>query len=120
MTLIYPFNTEFLDKFTYESSVIPFGDNFLRDLDLAVNSFEKSTLDPNIEKYLISKNELFASFAISKAENSALTMTEAKELWERISNNSDFDLLSAKIKSGAELTQKDHDNGRCWKWRSRK
>jgi len=109
MTLIYPFNTEFLDKFTYESSVIPFGDNFLRDLDLAVNSFEKSTLDPNIEKYLISKNELFASFAISKAENSALTMTEAKELWERISNNSDFDLLSAKIKSGAELTQKDHD-----------
>mgnify|MGYP001588852793 FL=1 len=110
MTLIYPFKTKkFLDQFTYESSVMPFGDNLLNDLDLAVNSFEKSVKDPNIEKYLISKNELFASFAISKAENSALTMTEAKELWERINNNPDFDLLSAKIKSGIDLTQKDHD-----------
>jgi Fic family protein len=76
---------------------------------MAVSTFEKSVKDPNIEKYLISKNELFASFAISKAENSSLTMTEAKELWERIDNNPDFDLLSAKIKSGINLTLKDHD-----------
>lgn len=109
MTLIYPFKTKFLDQFTYESSVMPFGDNLLNDLDLAINLFEKSVKDPNIEKYLISKNELFASFAISKAENSTLTMTEAKELWERINNNPDFNLLSAKIKKGIDLTQKDHD-----------
>lgn len=109
MTLIYPFNTKFLDRFSYESSVIPFGDNLLNDLDSAVGSFEKSVVDPNVEKYLISKNELFASFAISKAENSTLTMTEARELWERINNNPDFDLLSAKIKSDIDLTQKDHD-----------
>jgi Fic family protein len=89
--------------------VIPFRDTFLRDLDLAVNSFEKSTLDPNIEKYLISKNELFASFAISKAENSALTLTEAKELWDRIDSKPDFNLLSSKMKNGVQLTQKDHD-----------
>ena len=77
---------------------MPFGDNLLNDLDLAVNSFEKSVKDPNIEKYLISKTNYSPPFAISKAENSALTMTEAKELWERINNNPDFDLLSAKIK----------------------
>lgn len=109
MALIYPFKIEFLDQFTYKSSVMPFRDTFLRDLDSAVNSFEKSTLDPNIEKYLISKNELFASFAISKAENSALTLTEAKELWDRIDSNPDFNLLSSKIKNGVKLTQKDHD-----------
>jgi len=109
MALIYPFKNNFLNKFTYESSVMPFCDTSLRDLDLAVNAFEKSTLDPNIEKYLISKNELFASFAISKAENSALTMTEAKELWERINSNQDFNLLSTKIAKGIDLTQKDHD-----------
>lgn len=109
MTLIYPFTTKFLDQFTYESSVMPFQDSFLQDLDRSVNAFEKSVLDTNIEKYLISKNELFASFAISKAENSALTLTEARELWEQINNNPKFNLLASKISKGAELTQKDHD-----------
>ena len=50
-----------------------------------------------------------ASFAISKAENSSVTLDEAKELRELLIDNPDYDFLAQKLKNKTKLTQKDHD-----------
>lgn len=109
MTIIYPFKTNFLSGFTYESTIMPLQDGVLKELDQAISSFEKSILDSNLEKNLISKNELFASFAISKAENSALTLTEARELWKQLNSNPNYEFITSKLSKGVELNQSDHD-----------
>lgn len=109
MAIIYPFKTKFLSDFSYENSIMPLQDDTLKELDHAISSFEKSILDPNLEKNLISKNELFASFAISKAENSILTLTEAREIWRYLDSNPSYDFITSKLSKGEKLNQRDHD-----------
>jgi len=67
------------------------------------------SLNPDIEKNLISKNELLASFAISKAENSELTLKEAQDVYSLIISDPNYDFVGKKLKVKKKLTQKDYD-----------
>jgi len=67
------------------------------------------SLNPDIEKNLISKNELLASFAISKAENSELTLKEAHDVYSLLLSDPNYNFVGKKLKTKKKLTQKDHD-----------
>ena len=71
-----PFVKPFLDQFILTPSLLFFSDAEILQLDADLNQYEQLFLDPDIEKNLMSKNVLLASFAISKAENSAFRRFE--------------------------------------------
>ena len=96
------FKSEFLNSFIIAKNLLPFTDKEIIIFDKDLSNFEQIILNPDIQKSLITKNELLASFAISKAENSNLTFSEAVELNELIENNK-------TIEKKKRLTQKDHD-----------
>lgn len=96
------FKTPFLSQFVFTCELLPFTDTELIDHDRDLSIFEQVFLNPDIEKSLISKNELLASFAISKAEQSTLTLTEAQNIYDLV-------LSRNKLQAGKRLTQKDHD-----------
>lgn len=77
------------------------------DKDLSV--YEQVFLNPDIEKNLISKNELLASFAISKAEDSQLTLAEAQDVYNLILSDPTYDFIREKLKNREKLAQKDYD-----------
>ncbi len=104
-----PFNQLFLNQFVLAESLLPFTNEELRKLDTALNKYEILFLNPDIEKNLISKNELLASFAISKAENSKLTLQEAQDVYSFIVNNEDYTFISEKLTKVGKLTNKDYD-----------
>jgi Fic family protein len=104
-----PFKKGFLSHFSLDFDLFKIQDSDIQRLDNKLNSFEKIFLDPNIEKTLISKNELLASFAISKAENSQLTLEEAEDIYKFVIENKDFDFISKKISSGKKLEKKDYE-----------
>ena len=62
-----------------------------------------------IERNLISKNELLASFAISKAEDSRLTLKEAQDVYSLLLSEPDYDFVAKLLKAKLKLTQKDYD-----------
>lgn len=95
--------------FSFEKSALPFTDAEILALDKEISLFEARQLNPDVESHLFTKNELMASFAISKAENSSLSLDEAKALRELLINNPDYDFLATKLKNKSKLTQKDHD-----------
>lgn len=103
------FKQPFLSQFILVPSLLPFTDNELRRLDLDLDQYGQLFLNPDVEKNLISKNELLASFAISKAEKSALTLPEAQNVYDIIVQNEDYSFISEKLKNRQKLTQKDHD-----------
>jgi hypothetical protein len=78
--IIFPFKTPFLKEFSFAPSSILMDDQTLLELDKSLAIYEQLTANPDLEKALIDQNELFASFAISKAENSSLTLKEAGNL----------------------------------------
>ena len=86
-----------------------FKDSQIVKLDQELAQYEQLFLNPDLEKYLISRNELLTSFAISKAERSVLTLEEAQEVYNFIENNKEYDSVDQKLKKGQKLTQKDHD-----------
>jgi Fic family protein len=104
-----PFNINFLSKFFLNSELFLLKESEIRKLDDELNLFEQVNLDPDIEKRLISKNELLASFAISKAENSQLTLEEAESVYKLIVENKELDFINLKISEKKKLTQKDLD-----------
>ena len=104
-----PFSTPFLDKFILTPSILPLQDKLLIKLDQQLSDYEQVFLDPEIEKSLISRNELLASYAISKAENSQLTLGEAEDVYQLILGNKRYQFIANKIKNKEKLTQKDHD-----------
>lgn len=103
------FKTLFLSKFGYNPEIIPMNNIDIMLLDTELQKYEKILLDPDVGKSLISKNELFASYAISKAENSLLTLPEATEVHDLLLSNPDYDFITTKLESKIKLTQKDHD-----------
>lgn len=108
-TLIKPFSTEFLSKFVWAPQTAPFTNEEILSIDMELLLYEQISLNPDIEKNLIGKNELLASFAISKAENSGLTLKEARDIYDLILFDSNYDFVGKKIKTKEKLTQKDHD-----------
>src|SRR3989339_211625 len=103
------FKTPFLSQFYYNPEIIKMSGDDVAALDMELAKYEKIFLDPDLSKSLISKNELFVSFAISKAENSLLTLTEAQEVHNLLLSNPEYDFIGNKLKNKVRLTQKDHD-----------
>lgn len=108
-TLLKPFSTRFLSQFVWAPQTAPFTNEEILSLDGELLLYEQVSLNPDIEKNLISKNELLASFAISKAENSELTLNEAQDVYDLITKDPDYDFVAKLLKAKKKLTQKDHD-----------
>ncbi|MEK7127179.1 MAG: Fic family protein, partial [Patescibacteria group bacterium] len=87
---------KFLSDFSINWTVLPLKDEEITALDKEVESYEAGQTNPDIENNLYRRNEFFASFAISKAENSQLTFKEAEDVYRLVIG-------------GKKLTQKDHD-----------
>lgn len=104
-----PFSGSFLSQFVWTPQTLPFKDEEVLSLDRELAVFEQVFLNPDIEKNLISKNELLASFAISKAEDSQLTLAEAQDVYNLILSDPHYDFISQKLKAKEKLTQKDYD-----------
>lgn len=104
-----PFSQPFLFRFVFTPSLLPFTDKDILKIDKQLEEYEQIFLNPDIEKNLISRNELLASFAISKAENSSLTLQEAQDVYKVILSNSEYTFLSDKIKAKKKLTRKDYE-----------
>lgn len=108
-TTIKPFIKPFLDQLILTPGFLPFSDAELVKLDSDLNQYEQLFLNPDIEKNLISKNELLASFAISKAENSTLTLQEAQEVYAFLLENKEYSFISKKLKTKQKLNKKDYE-----------
>jgi len=108
-SLTHPFKNTFLSGFVFTPTTIPFTDEEIVKHDQELAYFEQVFLNPDIEKSLISKNELLASFAISKAEFSTLTLKEAQDVYDLILSHRGYDFIREKLKKNKKLTQKDYD-----------
>ncbi len=108
-TILKPFSGKFLSQFVWAPQTLPFTNEEIFSFDKELSLYEQVFLNPDIEKNLISKNELLASFAISKAENSQLTLQEAQDVYNLITSDPDYDFVGKKLKLKKKLTQKDYD-----------
>lgn len=108
-TILKPFSGKFLSQFVWTPQTVPFTNEEILSLDRELSLYEQVFLNPDIEKSLISKNELLASFAISKAENSQLTLHEAQDVYNLITSDPEYDFVGKKLKEKKKLTQKDYD-----------
>lgn len=104
-----PFAHAFLSQFVFVQKLLPFSDDEIKNIDAELADYEQVFLNPDIEKNLISRNELLASFAISKAENSTLTLQEAQDVYNLLLINEEYTFISDKLKRKEKLTQKDYD-----------
>src|SRR3989344_6489467 len=103
-TILKPFSGTFLSQFVLAPQTLPFTSEEIMALDKELTAYEQLFLNPDIEKNLITKNELLASFAISKAENSQLTLQEAQDVYTLILSDPDYDFISEKLKAKKNLT----------------
>ena len=106
------FRKPFLSTFFVNIKRLALNEEKLLAADSVLASYEKTEIDFHLEKALRFHNDFLTSFAISKTENSALTVEEAKELYREINNedgNKKLKLLKSKIAKGKTLTKKDHD-----------
>ncbi len=104
-----PFSHPFLAKFILTPDLLPFTDKEILDFDKGLLNYEHLFLNPDIEKYLISKNELLASFAISKAEDSSLTLKEAEDIQNLITTDPRYKFINDKLKKNKNLIRKDYE-----------
>lgn len=107
--ILKPFSKGFLSHFVWTPQTLPFTNEEILSLDRELSEYEQVFLNPDVEKNLISKNELLASFAISKAETSQLTLQEAQDVYSLILSDSDYDFVAKLLKKKKKLKQKDHD-----------
>lgn len=103
------FKHPFLSHFVFAPDLLPFKDSEVIKFDEELSRYEQLFLNPDVERSLITKNELLASFAISKAETSQLTLSEAQEVYDFVINNKDYDFVRRKLKEKKPLTQKDYE-----------
>ncbi|MDO8575458.1 MAG: Fic family protein [bacterium] len=104
-----PFKYGFLSEFVLLEDSLPFTNIDIELIDKKLSRYEEFILDPDIERNLISKNELLTSFAISKAENSELTIDEAKNVYLTLLSNKDYDFVKEKMLQGEKLNRNDYD-----------
>lgn len=109
VTIKKPFTTPFLSAYIFTPSIIQISDNDISTFDHELAEYEQIFLNPDIERSLITKNELLASFAISKAENSQLTLKEAQDVYALLTADPAYDFIGSKLRTKGRLTQKDHD-----------
>lgn len=107
--VIRPFSHVFLSQFLFVPEQLPFTDDEIITFDHTLSTYEQMFLNPDIERTLISKNELLASFAISKAEASQLTMKEAQDVYALLVENPQYDFIGKKLREKKKLTKKNHD-----------
>ena len=107
--ITYPFKNKVLKDFVYAKDLLPFTDKEIFDLDQRLNEYEQIFLNPDIAKHLLTKNEMLASFAISKAEQSSLTLPEAEEIYNYLVKNPEYDFIGQKLKAKKKLTRKDYE-----------
>lgn len=108
-TILKPFSGDFMSDFVITPQTLPFTNEEIISLDYELSIFEQVFLNPDIEKNLISKNELLTSFAISKAEDSTLTLKEAQDVYNLILSDSNYDFIAQKLKVKEKLTHRDYD-----------
>lgn len=108
-TILRPFSSTFLSQFVWAPQTLPFTNEEILSLDNELSEYEQVFLNPDVEKNLISKNELLASFAISKAEASELTLQEAQDVYNLIVSDPDYNFVAKLLKAKKKLTQKEHD-----------
>lgn len=108
-TITHPFQNIFLADFILVKDSLPFNKNELNKLDIELSTYERAFFDPDIESSLFTKNELLASFAISKAENSQLTLSEAKAIYQLVLDNPDFDFVVNQLRQNNKLNRKDYE-----------
>lgn len=104
-----PFIHTFLSQFVFTPTLLPFTDKEIIKIDIQLEEYEQVFLNPDIERNLISRNELLASFAISKAENSSLTLQEAQDVYGVILAQEEYTFISDKLKAKQKLTRKDYE-----------
>lgn len=104
-----PFTSSFLSEFVFTQTLLPFTDSEIVKIDKELATHEQVFLNPDIERSLISKNELLASFAISKAENSSLTLQEAQDVYDIVLAKAEYTFIGDKLKAKQKLTQKDYE-----------
>lgn len=107
--ILKPFSKGFLSHFMWTPQTLPFTNEEILSLDKELSEYEQVFLNPDVEKNLISKNELLASFAISKAEASELTLQDAQDVYSLILSDPDYDFVAKLLKEKEKLRQKDHD-----------
>src|SRR3990170_3650775 len=95
-----PFTLPFLSQFVFTPTLLPFTDEEVRRIDTELKEYEQVFLNPDIERNLISRNELLTSFAISKAENSTLTLQEAQDVYNLVLDYQDLTFIADKLKKG--------------------
>lgn len=100
---------DYFKGFVFDPSSLPFNTAEILSLDLELSKCEQLFLSPAAEKYLISKNEILTSFAISKAEDSNLTLKEAEEVYELVLNKREYNFLGKKVRSKIKLAKKDYE-----------
>ena len=104
-----PFSHSFLSQFVFTRKLLPFTDEEISNIDKELSEYEQVFLNPDIERNLISRNQLLASFAISKAEDSTLTLQEAQDVYKLVLAHQDLTFISDKLKKGEKLTKKDYE-----------
>ncbi len=104
-----PFINTFLSQFVFTQTLLPFTDTEIIKIDTQLEEYEQVFLNPDIERNLISRSELLASFAISKAENSSLTLQEAQDVYGVILAKAEYTFISDKLKAKKKLTRKDYE-----------
>ncbi|MBU1200601.1 Fic family protein [Patescibacteria group bacterium] len=104
-----PFKQPFLNQLVLAPSLLPFSDTEILKLDADLDQYEQLFLNPDIEKTLIDKNELLASYAISKAENSTLTLQEAQNVYNFLLNNKEYTFIADKLRKKQRLNKRDYE-----------
>lgn len=104
-----PFSTPFLSDFILTPSLLPFEDQELIASDQKLFDFERVFMDPDFEKHLLTRSELLASFAISKAEQSSLTLAEAEDLYDVLVSHKELDFIKKKLRAKKPLNRKDYE-----------
>ena len=108
-TILKPFSQPFISDFVWTPQTLPFTSEEIISFDKELSVYEQVFLNPDIEKNLIGKNELLASFAISKAEDSQLTLQEARDVYNLVLSDPNYDFIRERLKAKEKLTNKDYD-----------
>ena len=108
-TILKPFSQPFISDFVWIPQTLPFTSEEIISFDKELSVYEQVFLNPDIEKNLISKNGFLASFAISKAEDSQLTLQEAQGVYSLVLSDPNYDFIREKFKAKEKLTNKDYD-----------
>ncbi len=103
------FINDYLRSLSFAPELLPFKNGEILSLDGELFQYEETSLSPDVERYLISKNEILTLFAISKAENSTLTIKEAEDVYDKVVNNEEYKFIGGKIISKLSLLKKDYE-----------